>query len=269
VRSINPLDYRVISRKSVKTLKEAILERERTVLDRERAIQKVEAERDNLRREIASLTRNGVFDQTETLTLAERINRAISSLDGWCTIRKAEMLSCLIQTNDCKTALEVGIYAGRSLIPMALTMKHLGRGYVIGVDPWSNCEATKVATNAENDKWWNELDLVLIKSSFHISLVKFGVLPFVKTLELNSEQAFAALADQKFGLIHVDGGHSEEQAYRDVTNWSTLLERGGILVMDDIEWETVKKARSWVLDHYELIQEVSENGNAYGAYRKR
>jgi predicted O-methyltransferase YrrM len=259
------LDYQVISGKRLRTLEGVILERERAVRDRECTIRKIEAERDNLQFNAA----HGIFDGIGTLPFSQAIEHAITSLEGWCTLRKAEMLADLIETHDCDAALEVGICCGRSLIPMALTMKHLGRGYVIGVDPWSNQEATKIAISVEHDRWWSDVDFVRIKRSFFAGLLTFGVLPFVKILELNSEQAFAALADQKFDLIHIDGGHSEEQAYRDVANWSTLLDSGGILVMDDIQWETVKKAHAWILEHYEALQEVSEGGNSYGAYRKR
>jgi predicted O-methyltransferase YrrM len=283
-------NYSLGSTKRVRAVESTIVEREQAIRDRECAVHKIEAERDELRRRLDLLKQqsmafeaernelrrrvdlveqHGIIGETGNVPLEKCIARAISELEGWCTIRKARMLCDLIQSNDCRSALEVGIFGGRSLIPMALTMRHLGRGYVVGIDPWSNQEATKIATSTENDKWWRDIDLSKIKRSYLVGLLRFDVLPFVKTLELNSEQALAALAGQKFDLIHVDGSHAEEQAYRDVISWSKLLERGNILVMDDINWETVRKARSWIINHFDVIDEVSEEDSAYGAYRKR
>lgn len=225
-------------------------------------VRAAEAERDELLERINSA---GPID----LPLNEAISHAISTLEGWCTLRKARMLCDVIKSNDCRTVMEVGIYGGRSLIPMALTMKHLGRGTVIGIDPWSNGEAAKAASDAKDTKWWTSVDLDHIKRCYFAALFKFDVISFVKTLEITSAQAMAALAGHRFDLVHVDGGHSEQQAYGDVNAWSTFLSETGILVLDDINWETVGKARSWVLERFGVIDEVREEGGSFGIYRKR
>lgn len=48
-----------------------------------------------------------------------------------------------------------------------------------------------------------------------------------------SQEAFSALKEYRFGLIYVDGDHTENAVYRDGVAYFTLLRVGGIMVFDD------------------------------------
>ena len=202
--------------------------------------------------------------------LRAHVARITPTLEGWCSPSKAELLSNLIVENDCKNVVEIGIFGGRSLIPMALTMKYLGRGQVWGVEPWSNSVAVETETNAVNDAWWASVDFSKIKRGYFETLFREDLLLIARTLEVSSDVAYEALKLSKYDLIHIDGSHSEVQAYNDAVRWAALLGPNGILVFDDIAWPSVAKARRWILDNFEVLNEVYENDSvSYGAYRKR
>ena len=53
-------------------------------------------------------------------------------------------------------SVELGVFAGRSALPIAIAHHDLGRGIVIGIDAWS-INATKEGQNSkENDEWWEK-----------------------------------------------------------------------------------------------------------------
>ena len=56
--------------------------------------------------------------------------------DGWCKLEKANALAAAIVSIQPNLIVEVGVWAGRSLIPMALSLKYLGKGKILGIDPW-------------------------------------------------------------------------------------------------------------------------------------
>ncbi|MCW5713343.1 MAG: class I SAM-dependent methyltransferase [Bauldia sp.] len=206
-------------------------------------------------------------------SLTDRIVAALPRIEGWCTERKALWLADLITANRCTQILEIGVYGGRSLIPMAMAVQSLGAGgKVYGVEAWSNSVAVATETSPENDAWWQSVDLKAIKTGFLRSVVRNQVADVVVVLEMSSDQAFATISATGLGpfdLVHVDGSHSEVQALRDVEQWSDLVRPGGILVLDDIGWPSVKAAREHVRRAFSDIEEIAESAEtAYGAYRR-
>jgi predicted O-methyltransferase YrrM len=217
----------------------------------------------------AALPRSGTAARD---ALSGRIIAALPAMEGWCTERKALWLADLIAENACHTVLEIGIYGGKSLIPMALAVRQYAPdGTVYGIEAWSGEVAVETPTTDANDAWWRNLDFKFIKTSFLRNMVDNDLADIIKVFEMSSDAAYrclTAIGLKKFDLIHVDGSHSEIQALRDVKTWSALLRPGGILVMDDIGWATVQPAREYAKSHFSVIEEVFETaGVAYGAYR--
>jgi predicted O-methyltransferase YrrM len=269
--------------------------RARTIVDRERTIREREEEIRRLNATVAALRSGavvpgGVESRAEPRALAEasedvaapvslpagladRIRDALPNIEGWCTERKALWLADLITSNRCLAVLEIGIYGGRSLIPMAMAVQALGAGgKVHGVEAWSNSVAVATETNAENDAWWQTVDLKAIRKGFFRNVARYEVADTVVVMEMSSDEAFAAISGRGLGpfdLVHVDGSHSEVQALRDVEMWSGLVRPGGILVLDDIGWSSVRAAREHVRRNFSDIAEIAESETiAYGAYRR-
>jgi predicted O-methyltransferase YrrM len=49
----------------------------------------------------------------------------------------------------------------------------------------------------------------------------------------------------KFDLIMIDGGHSFEDVFIDIHYARSLLDEGGIMVLDDVDWPNVASAIQW------------------------
>lgn len=63
--------------------------------------------------------------------------------DGWCTLEKAYALAAAVIMLRPSLVVEVGIWAGRSFVPMALALKQIGKGQIIGIDPWKAEESPR------------------------------------------------------------------------------------------------------------------------------
>ncbi len=244
--------------------------REATVREREAVVREREAEISALR---AGRDAPGRITPPSGGDLGDCIRAVLPQLDGWCTLRKALWLAELVSNMSGTRIGEIGVYGGKSLIPMALAARNRPGAMVYAIEPWSNSVAVEQATSAENDQWWREVDLYRIKLGFVSAIMDCGLTGMVKLIELPSDEArraFHAMQGYRFDLLHVDGSHAEGQALADVKNWLPLVAPGGILVLDDIGWDSVMKARDYLRENCDVISEiVEENDVSYGAYRTR
>jgi hypothetical protein len=162
--------------------------------------------------------------------------------DGWCTLEKANALAACILTIRPNLIIEVGIWAGRSLIPMALALKALGKGKLVGIDPW-RAEASVGGLSGEDLKWWATVDHERIYSEFNAWMAQDQVGRFVEIHRCRSDQFDYEKMIKTYGLIdicHIDGNHGEEASIFDVTHFAANVRVGGFLYFDDLAW--AKKA---------------------------
>ena len=263
------------------SLSQAVLKREHVILRREQSIREYEQAIRQIERVFGHhptwLARapGVVFGESP---VAAQIDVVMPALQGWCTPRKAYWMAELIQSAPSgRPIVEVGVFGGKSLLPIAIAAKACGVPAVYGVEPWSNQIAVETPTTEINDTYWSTLDFPAIKKNFLAVLIAAGLQDIVKILEVPAADANRLLSGERFApfsLIHIDGSHSEAQAFADVTAWEPLLAPGGVLVMDDILWPSVAKARAWLRNSMVTMAEVIENGAegqqiGYGAYRRR
>ena len=166
-------------------------------------------------------------------TLTESIIDALTRIPhGWCSIEKALELADTITSNKMERIVEIGVFAGRSLIPMALACKHQGFGKVVGIDPWQP-QASVEGQTGENMTWWSKLDHDAIYAEFLRCVAILGVEPYVDVQRLRSDDFFPIGPIQ---LLHVDGNHSD-QALRDAERYAPLVPVGGYTYLDDLGWQ--------------------------------
>jgi predicted O-methyltransferase YrrM len=205
-----------------------------------------------------------------TDNLRIRLKEVTTRLPGWCSEEKALWMADHIVQNRYKTATELGVYAGRSVLPIALAIAANQGHAVYAVDAWDNTVATSARISERDDIWWDAVDLVAIKSQFLRETVSQNLVSFIKIIELPSAEAcltVSRLIGRGIDFLHIDGAHSEDQALADVTNWSKLVPLGGTIVLDDIDWSRVRRADEFLASQFERIEEIRGSGNAFTAYR--
>ncbi len=167
----------------------------------------------------------------------------VSSLPGMCEREKAAWLFDLVLRLRPRHCLEVGVYGGRSLCAIAYGLQTNAFGRVTGIDTWAS-ESTAEDTRYDtvNDPNWRQETL----DACYFDLIHFfvakGLVPFTRIVTGDSWLARTIFAKSSVQLIHIDGCHTRERAIKDVLGYTSALVPGGYLVMDDIDWESVKPA---------------------------
>jgi predicted O-methyltransferase YrrM len=251
----------------------SIREREATVREREAVIEYLKTRRESFINVVSNVESRQWVEPADNDAddLVVVIEGMLPQLAGWCSLQKALWLAELVSNSNATKICEIGVYGGRSLLPMAIAARRHPDAVAYAVEPWSNSVAVACATDEVNDQWWSRVDLKAIKDRFLSAVMACGLTGIVKIVELSSNEArmaFLANPDNRFDVLHIDGSHAEAQALADVVDWLPLVAPGGIIVLDDIDWDTVKMARDHLRAACIVVEEVRESEDtSYGAYR--
>src|SRR5690242_905215 len=82
----------------------------------------------------------------------------MQQLDGWCSAEKASVLIDLIQKTRPEKIVEIGVWGGKSLVPMACALRANGFGKVFGIDPWNSASSLEEVMNESNRAYWGTVD---------------------------------------------------------------------------------------------------------------
>ena len=147
---------------------------------------------------------------------------------------------------------------------MGKTTKELGLGTTIhcvdtwlgAIEFWSSLKETE-ERNLLLRHGYPQIYYQFLSNVIHNGL-QDTILPFPNT----SENGFRYFRDIKLtaDLIYIDASHEEEDVYKDVNNYFTLLNAGGIIFGDDyVSWIDVKKSIDRFVKEQNLTLEVLEN----------
>lgn len=161
------------------------------------------------------------------------ISHIVPGMPGWCTVPKAMTLASIIMGYRPKISLEIGVFAGRSLVPMALAHRAINHGHVIGIDSWSGNESQRGQT-PEHAEFWSQDTMHKNAESICRRTIESEELGGFVSLEKCPSDLYTV--QEEIGLLHVDGNHSE-QAVRDVQRFAKRVVPGGFVVMDDLHWD--------------------------------
>ena len=174
--------------------------------------------------------------------------QAMDRLEGWCSREKASVLMDFIFLLKPQTILEIGVWGGKSLIPMAFaTRANQTEGHVYGIDPWSSDESIKGMEGA-NYEWWNQVDHSGILKGLERSIKQLDLGDYITLIRSTSEAADSTIIGS-IDMLHIDGNHSEEASLIDVEKWVPQVRSGGLIIFDDVNW-------GLLLFRNRLIQEI-------------
>jgi hypothetical protein len=156
---------------------------------------------------------------------------------------KALVIADLIAHHGVRETVEIGVYRGRSLLPVAAMLRIIGSGVATGIDPWSVDEALQEETHAVGagvNEWvrshpWEETYQSVVEriDGYHLA-------EHCRILRMTSEEAAPQFADASVDLVHVDGNHDQAAVERDVELYLPKLKPGGFLVLDDASWDSIR-----------------------------
>lgn len=179
------------------------------------------------------------------MTIADihaRIDAVVPGMLGWCTPEKAKYLAGLIDTHKPELVVEIGVFGGRSLLPMAMALEAVG-GVAFGIDPWSVAAALEGEESEANRDWWSKnVDLENVFTNFVQQVLAQRLTRTCRWIRAESEAVAPMFEDASIGLLHLDSNHSELVSCRDVATWRAKVAPAGIWVLDDSNWASQAKA---------------------------
>lgn len=206
------------------------------------------------------------------------IANVMPHMEGWCSPEKAKALVARIYKYRPAIIVEIGVFAGRSLIAMALAAHENKIGRVIGIDPWDSDASTQgFAEDNPNHDWWkNVVNHNYILDRCNQFIGDMGVKDRVTLCRGTSEHTLPGmliakdLIDTPFiDMLHIDGNHSEGCSTFDVENYVPLVRSGGVVVFDDVNWETTAKAQQKLNELCDFDEFVEAEGQKCGFYMRK
>lgn len=126
--------------------------------------------------------------------------------------------------------LEIGSFEGRSTVWLAKNMLN-GDGMIACIDTWAGGEEHKTIG----------MDMSVVEARFdHNIAVLKEEHPNTTVYKRKGRSAnqLANLAEwTKFDFIYVDGGHEARDCLSDAVMAWELLEKGGVMILDDYGWQ--------------------------------
>jgi len=214
------------------------------------------------------LRANEVEQQKDAIEFAEQQHLIVKSvafwmmgqLQGWCSEEKASVLIDLVLQTRPEVILEIGVFGGKSLIPMAYAQHTLGIGKTYGIDPWEAAASIEGMQDPANIEWWKKLDHEFILRGLTEKIGAFHLENQVQLLKMTSAEAPVI---QEIDILHIDGNHSEQTALFDVLKWVPCVKSGGLILFDDIGWfeggiNTTGAAVTWLNENCVKFVEFSD-----------
>lgn len=193
------------------------------------------------------------------------INNILPTLEGWCTKDKALTMYNTILTIDKPLCVELGVFAGRSLVAIAKASKKQN-GISYGIDAWSKEASLSGSNDALNDEWWGNIDYEHFYNYTKNVLKDANVDDICFILRNKTSDVIDRFKDNSIDFLHQDGNHSEEITTEEVNRWYNKVKLGGYWAFDDSDWPTTKNAQKLLITKgYKLL---SENDGKWQLYKR-
>jgi predicted O-methyltransferase YrrM len=182
-------------------------------------------------------------------------------MHGWCSQAKAAKLARTTIDLQPALAVEIGVFAGRSMFIIALALQAIGRGIVLGIDPFDK-QSSMEGYDGENRSWWGRLDHNEIYTQFKEVRTSLSVEPHTALFVGRSDQAMPILraCNARVDLLHIDGNHGAAASHYDATHYVPLVPPGGIIYFDDLGWDTTSEAVAHIKTQTKTLGEVDGCG---------
>lgn len=181
--------------------------------------------------------------------LSPKMIAYLLSLNGWCPEDKMQRLYKLVMESKPEIVVELGVWAGRSLFPMALALKEIGKGKAYGFDAFSNKVATEGTNNPADDEWWQKVDMAYIMECLEKSITFLFLRDWIIWAKSKTDTASKVFRDNSVDIIHQDSAHNVETITAELNLWVPKLKAGGYWIADDCDWDKAKEGYAKLPEH--------------------
>jgi predicted O-methyltransferase YrrM len=190
-------------------------------------------------------------------------------LPGWCVPEKATKMMNLIYDTKPDIIVEIGVFGGSSVYPMAEALRFQKKGVIYAIDPWEKVDCqVGFSSNDPNYVWWTKLDLENIYQGFIKMIDQNHLTNYCNTIRSTSQNAVDLFEDDSIDILHVDGNHSEISSLLDVTLYLPKVKKGGYIWFDDVNWKTTNSAVKFLQENC-IFDEMRSIGDKCYLFQKQ
>ncbi len=188
---------------------------------------------------------------------------------GGCSEAKAGRIAELIIGSGATIAVDIGVYRGRSFLPMGAAFQWLGSGIAYGIDPYSATAARQTDDHEVGDVlvgWADEQDWDAIRAHVQALIDDRSLSRFAQLIRETSEVAASRFPPGSLDLIHIDGNHDRAAVELDYELYRPRVRPGGFIVLDDISWASVQSVYDDLRATSKVLDEARGNGDDFAVF---
>lgn len=200
--------------------------------------------------------------------LKKSVSSEVNTLYGWCTEEKASSFIDLILKVKPSVCVEIGVFGGRSIMPVASALKFLGHGIVVGIDPWDKEESIRhfdPEKDQDHIQWWSKISFDQVYNSYINMIAYYKLDEQIITIRATSEHAAKILGT--IDILYIDGNHQEAASLNEVTLYLPKVRSGGYIWLNDSLSLDTQASVDLLLETCEFIELIDE-GNCI-LFRKK
>jgi hypothetical protein len=204
----------------------------------------------------------------EVAELKREVCLNLEEIPGWCSCEKASHFIDLVLDVKPQVCVEIGVFSGASLYPVAAALKYLQQGMMIAIDPWDKIECIRYLDPDKNRtdlKWWAHQNMDHVYFGFAQILKHFDLDDICIVFRCTSKKAAPAIGP--IDILYIDGNHYEKIAREDVELYLPKVKKGGYIWFNDAKWPSVQPAIELLSEACDLIKTVDQ-GNCV-LFRKK
>jgi len=191
-----------------------------------------------------------------------------SSVYGWCSDEKAMAFAELVLEVKPDVCVEIGVFGGKSLLPVAAALKALGKGVIIGIDPWDNeiaMQSFDPILEASDYNYWGQMNFKELYLPYAKSLRENKLNDHVITFVTPSEAAAPHIPP--IDILYIDGSLTEKASIQDVSLYLPRVLSGGYIWINNAAFNDRQPALEMLEDTCDFIKTI-EAGNC-ALFKKR
>lgn len=194
--------------------------------------------------------------------LKEKVSFTLKN--SWCSETKINLMMDLIYQIKPRVCVEIGVFTGSSLLPVAATLQYLRLGKVYGIDAWSNEQAVKYMSPQDaNFKWWSKVDMLEAKKASFNLIDLWEIKPYCTLIHAPSEIGVNYVPNE-IDFLHLDGNFGEAGALLDIQLFLPKVKSGGYILLSNLyqqlDSQFTKMTTMWTLfDTCEIIWNKDHN----------
>ncbi len=191
------------------------------------------------------------------------IEQELEGIPGWCSIEKGKRMAELAR--GASLCVELGVFGGRGIISLALSLEEQGFGRADGIDPFTAVAALDGTNDVANDEWWRNVDFEEVAKTAQDAICELGLYQYTRLVRLRSKDVVGFYGDGTVDVLHQDSNHAEEVSREEVRLWAPKIRVGGYWIFDDTNWASTQRAQ---LDLVSLgFTEIEDHGS-WKVYRR-